>query len=147
MKRLKYISRFSRDMTREEISEMVARAAKKNSKLGITGFLMSSGRVFYQVIEGPEGNIDDLFRQIVSDDRHRDVLLLDEETGVSKRFFPDWSMKKFDLDDDSVSRLSTARENLMMILEMRREIDRLTLAMERTVLRELASGLSDGPSR
>jgi len=141
MKRIRYVSQFAKDMSLEDIDGLIAGAAKKNARLDITGIIMSSGRIFFQVIEGPDAHIDDVYEYIVKDHRHRDVLLLDSETGVSERFFPDWSMKRIGLDDDSNERLAPVRAMLSTVIEKRKEVARLTNALERAVWLELAAAL------
>jgi hypothetical protein len=139
MKRIKYISQFARNLSRDEIDRLIERSAEKNAQLDISGFLMVSGRIFLQLIEGPDAHIDELFQSISRDGRHKDVLVLSFEVDISERFFPDWSMRKFDLDDTSDSRLAPVREMLVAINDKRRQIDDLTLDLERNVLRELVS--------
>jgi hypothetical protein len=140
MKRIKYASRFAADLGQPEIEGIVSRAAATNARLGITGILMSSGRLFYQVIEGPDREIDELFASISGDPRHCDILLLAEET-VAARAFPDWGMRRIDLGADAEERLRTARELLVDILEKRREVERLTRTLERAIWYELASAM------
>lgn len=140
MKRVKYVSQFAGHLSREDIDELVRRASEKNARLDITGILMSSGRVFFQVLEGPAAHVDMVYQSIVGDERHRDVLLLDAEDGVVERYFPDWSMRKFDLDDDSVARLEPVRKLLEQIVERRKELDLLTHNLEKAVWYELATG-------
>ena len=137
MKRIKYVSQFAKELSRDQIDSLIASSVDKNAKLEITGFLMISGRVFLQVIEGPGAHIDDLFQSISKDNRHRDVLVLSYEVDVTKRFFPDWSMRKFDLDDDANQRLAPVRNTLVTIHDRRREIAKLTHDMERTIWQEL----------
>ena len=139
MKRIKYISRFAKDLGREDIDALIARSAEKNATLEITGFLMTSGQLFMQVIEGPDAHVDDLFKNIAQDGRHQDILILEYETDVRERYFPDWSMKKFDLDADTDKRLAAARKTLAEINRKRREVDILTLRLERAILEELTS--------
>lgn len=139
MKRIKYISQFARDLLPDEIDAMVAAAVKKNQLLDITGILITSGDIFYQVIEGPDAHADELFESILTDPRHRDVLLLETESSVDKRFFPDWSMKKLEIDTHAKERLKPVRELLRSIMEKREEIANLTNSIERMVWFELAS--------
>ncbi len=146
MKRIKYVSRFSREMERREIDELVARAAAKNEKLGVTGILMGSGRLFFQVIEGPSKNVDRLYESIAGDDRHRDVLLLDVEHDVAERHFPDWSMRRVGLDPGAEERLRPARELLDALVAKQREAVEIRLDLEREILTELARGVLDGDS-
>lgn len=141
MKRVKYVSRFAGELGRAEIDDLVARAAAKNARLDVTGILMTSGQMFFQVLEGPGAHVDQIYQGIVADERHRDVLLLESETDITERFFPGWSMRKVDLDDASLERLAPAREMLVRIIEKRREVARLTHELERAIWRELASTL------
>lgn len=144
MKRVKYASRFARALGREEIDDLVARAAAKNAGLDITGILMGAGRLFFQVIEGPASNVDRLYRQILADDRHEDVVLLGVEHGVAERHFPDWSMRRVDLDDAAERRLEAARELLTELVALHRDADRVQRRLEREILAELARGVHRG---
>jgi hypothetical protein len=54
MKRIKYVSRFAVPFREAELEELGMRAAKKNKGLDITGVLITSGGLFYQVLEGPQ---------------------------------------------------------------------------------------------
>ena len=141
MKRLKYVSQFAPDLDRPAIDALIARAAARNAELGVTGILMSSGRMFYQVIEGPDDAIDDLFARIADDPRHQDVLLLDEEVGVTERIFADWSLRKIDLDERADRRLEPIRDLLVAVVEHRILVERLTHALERALWNELAGSL------
>ena len=105
MKRITYVSRYAQPMDEEQLRTLGAGAADKNRELGVTGVLMVSGGLFYQVLEGPEGKVDQLYSTIVGDGRHTDILLLNSEEGVSGRLFPDWSMKTVNLDAASHARL------------------------------------------
>ena len=75
MKRIKYMSRFNKEMTVEEIHQLSEQAAKNNAKKDITGILMTSGKIFFQIIEGPEKEIDALWNTIFTDPRHTDVII------------------------------------------------------------------------
>jgi hypothetical protein len=141
MKRLKYVSQFAPDLDRPAVDALIARAAEQNATLGVTGILMTSGKLFYQVIEGPEAAIDALFGRIAADPRHQDVLLLDEETDVTERIFADWSLRKIDLDERADRRLEPIRELLVAVVEHRLVQERLTHALERALWNELASAL------
>ncbi len=51
LKRIKYISRFAKQLSTPEIDELAKIAGENNSKKDITGALMASGGIFFQVIE------------------------------------------------------------------------------------------------
>lgn len=98
MKRMTYMSRFARPLSRDEIDQIGAHAVQRNAQDGITGVLLTLGSVFFQIFEGDDDPIDDLYARVLRDDRHTDVVCLQTEPDVSNRLFPDWSMNVFDLD-------------------------------------------------
>lgn len=132
LKRIKYVSEFADHLTRDVIETLAEEAAGNNALHDITGILVAYGRLFFQVIEGPGDAIDELYANITKDKRHRNVLLLNSEWGV-KRIFPDWAMKRIDMDDDSIAELEPLRAILEMIVQNRLQIDRLTGVLERSI--------------
>lgn len=137
LKRIKYISQFSKNLTAADISDLVEKSARSNSEKGITGALMTSGHLFFQIIEGPAAAVDDLYKTICRDSRHKSVLLLNSEERVTRRLFPDWAMKKFDLDASSEFRLAPLRMILDTILESQQRIGRLTGLLEQAIWTEM----------
>jgi len=98
MKRMTYMSNFSRPLSHTEIQSIGAHSSRRNAEDGITGVLLTLGSVFFQIIEGDDTAIDDLYRRVLADDRHTDVICLGAETAVEHRLFPDWSMNVVELD-------------------------------------------------
>ena len=139
LKRIKYVSRFSRPLTHEEINDLVEKAVTKNMELEITGVLVACGDIFFQIIEGPAKNIDELYSQIEKDSRHKDVLLLNSSWGVMDRIFPEWSMRKVDLEECSRARLEVLRVILETIVESGKRLEVLTNTLERAVWEEFLS--------
>lgn len=137
LKQIKYISSFSRELTRKEIDQLIEVAAANNKRDGITGIIVVIGKLFFQIIEGPSKQIDALYARILEDNRHVDVLLLNEEWGVRDRLFPDWSMKRFDLSSASKSKLAPMRALLETIVESRRRIEVLMRTLEIAIWEEL----------
>lgn len=69
----------------------------ENKKHDITGFLVSHFSGFYQLIEGNEADIDQLYSNIFKDNRHHHVNMM--ISGYhEKRFFPDWQMGYLSID-------------------------------------------------
>ncbi len=84
------------DRETSPVGRLIARAAAKNQRLGITGALLFDGGYFAQTLEGDRQAVQALFAEIERDPRHTDVLLaweLDRET----RAFPDWGVCRIDL--------------------------------------------------
>jgi adenylate cyclase len=98
MKRMAYMSNFARPLSPEEIDQIGVQASRRNGLDGITGALLTLGSVFFQIIEGDERAIDDLYTRVLRDDRHTDIICLRTEPDATHRLFPDWSMNVFDLD-------------------------------------------------
>jgi class 3 adenylate cyclase len=98
VKRVTYMSRFSRPLSREDIDEIGHYSTRRNAADGITGVLVTLGSVFFQIIEGDEVAIDDLYARVLRDGRHTGVICLQTEQLTNDRLFPDWSMNVIDLD-------------------------------------------------
>ena len=137
LKRVSYISRFSKPLTHDEIDQLATDAAERNRSLGVTGMLMSSGGIFYQVLEGPIDAVDSLFQKIAVDPRHTDVLVLSVQEEVEDRQFPSWAMKKVNLDEAAVTRLEPIKALLEAIVEQRETMQRLMRVLSRSVWQEL----------
>lgn len=101
MKRLTYISKFARSLTKKEIESIGTISQTNNSRDGITGVLLSCSGIFFQILEGEEDRIDSLYTRILEDDRHNQILCLKSELNVSQRRFPDWSMEVIALDENN----------------------------------------------
>lgn len=98
LKRVAYLSRSTRPMTRGELTDMLAGARLRNQAFGVTGILVHDSGHFLQVLEGPVPAIEQLLHNIRSDPRHRDYELLSEGP-IKDRYFPKWSMDWSDLAD------------------------------------------------
>ena len=139
MKRIKYVSRFATPFSEKELEELGAKAAQKNKGLDITGILITSGGVFYQVLEGPREAVDGIFSHIRADDRHTDLLVLGIEEEIEQRSFPDWSMKTVNLDAAAHVRLLPLKVLMETVFEQQQHIDKMVWAIERWLRQEFSS--------
>ena len=137
LKRINYISSFVKDMSEVEIVNLASQAAKKNAENDITGVLMAKGGVFFQIIEGPEDNIDRLFTNILKDTRHEKVITLGIQTGDLKRLFPNWHMKEINLDTTTSERLQPVRAIIDAVHAQSAIIEALTEALAASAWAEL----------
>jgi len=70
---------------------------KRNMADGITGLLVCRYNPdykrgnFLQVLEGPDAQLEDVWRRISNDKRHHTILVV-EEGELETRMFADWSM-------------------------------------------------------
>jgi len=119
MKRVRYISKFSDGLGPADIDTIIETSQRNNPGRNITGMLVASGDLFYQLLEGPREEIDLLYARILSDPRHEQVLLLDSETGNFERICPDWAMQKVDLSLKSTAETAPISALLEMICVQR----------------------------
>lgn len=136
LKRIKYVSRFDKPMTEDAIEAIGEQSRINNENLGLTGILMASGGLFYQVLEGPAEAVDEIYARIVADGRHTDCLLLSAEDNV-ERAFGDWSMKTINLDAASHVRLFPLKALIKAVFEQSRLLDNMTWAIDRTIQHEM----------
>lgn len=89
---LVYMSHANKPFSDDELLELLSRARKNNTKLGLTGMLLYNGEgVFIQVLEGPADEVHTLYNKIKQDPRHRDIQDL-VSLPIVERSFPEWTM-------------------------------------------------------
>jgi hypothetical protein len=135
IKRIKYISRFDTAHTEADIQKIGEQSRANNQRLDLTGMLMASGGLFYQVLEGPAEAVDEVYGRIANDSRHTDLLLLDSEENV-ERLYPDWSMEVINLDADSSVRLFPLKALMKAVFEQTRLTENMMWSIERTIQHE-----------
>jgi hypothetical protein len=136
IKRIKYISRFDKPHTEADIEAIGEQSHTNNERLDLTGILMASGGLFYQVLEGPAEAVDEVYARIANDSRHTDLLLLDSEDDV-ERLFPDWSMEIINLDAASNVRLFPLKALMKAVFEQTRLTENMMWSIERTIQHEM----------
>jgi hypothetical protein len=139
-KRIKYISRFAKPLTNEDVDEIARVSEENNAKSDLTGALMVSGGIFFQVVEGPKEAVDDLWSRLLKDPRHKEILLLRSEEGQLARLFPEWRMKKVHLDRKADARTEPLKAILQTVLRQSLMIDELTGVLERAAWSEMVDG-------
>ena len=71
MKRLFYVSRFSRPLAKHDIDAIRESAIRYNRLHRVTGILVCLGDMFFQALEGEEAIVDELYNdRIRPDNRH-----------------------------------------------------------------------------
>jgi len=81
-----------------DIKDIVTTSQAKNPEHGVTGILLYHKGKFLQILEGEEGELRALMRNIENDERHRNVQYLVDE-GIEERSFEKWNMTFFNLSD------------------------------------------------
>ncbi|PLX97785.1 MAG: hypothetical protein C0623_14420 [Desulfuromonas sp.] len=135
MKRIRYVSSMAKPFTEDEVQKLVELAQKHNKQKGITGMLVAAGNKFYQLIEGPGGAIDALYKRIEKDPRHTDVKLLSAESGDMDRLYPNWSMLKVDLSLVEHEKLAPIQTLLNKAVSQRELLDDALSTLEECICR------------
>lgn len=92
--RLLYVSTASASAAatlHETMRDILQVSDAHNRRDDITGFLLSNGYVFVQLLEGPEAKVQACFSRICADARNRSPQVRDSGP-ASERLFPQWSM-------------------------------------------------------
>ncbi len=89
--RLIYASRADEQFKGDEIGRLLDTAREHNTKADVTGILCFHRHYFLQCLEGSRTSVNAVYRRILNDWRHHDIVLLDYKE-VDKREFSCWSM-------------------------------------------------------
>ena len=95
--RLLYVSRSMNPETAEETESILNASREHNIANGITGILCFGGGIYLQAIEGGRNQVNALYSHIVQDPRHKDVVILDYQE-IMERRFGGWTMGHVRLD-------------------------------------------------
>ncbi|HSP12761.1 MAG TPA: BLUF domain-containing protein [Salegentibacter sp.] len=108
-KYLSYVSHQSHSLTDAALEKILSRARLKNEAEGITGMLICYEGLFIQFLEGEEEKINELFDKITSDQRHNQILILDDGYSETRKF-GDWSMAFEKLDHKKAEKIIGFKE-------------------------------------
>jgi hypothetical protein len=95
--RLIYVSVMTDVCDTEALQQILSVSRKNNTGKGITGVLCYGPAFFLQCIEGPRDHVNEVYSNIASDPRHKNVTLL-EYADVEESTFGDWSMAFLSMD-------------------------------------------------
>ena len=139
MKRIIYISKLTTPISCEEIESIGVVSSRNNSRINITGILVFFEKMFFQIIEGDDEKVDQLYNKIGNDKRHHDILRLKTEYDVEQRLFPNWNMKTINLDNNVDDLLRPIKILLQSVIESHSIVERYT---QPTVLKILNEGVN-----
>ncbi len=126
MKRLIYMSSFARSISEQEIAVLGKEANMRNNARGITGVLLCLGETFFQILEGDDYIIDNLFESIKKDPRHKDVVCLINEDRVRDRLFPGRYMHTVNLNVKDDMLFQPVKVLLQQLMQSHRIIGKYT---------------------
>ena len=95
-------------------------------------------KMFFQILEGEDKDVEKLYKKIGKDPRHYDILSLKTED-VNERLFPNFHMKTINLDDNVDDLLRPIKILLQSVLESHSIIERYT---QPSVLKIINKGLN-----
>ncbi len=147
MKRLTYISRIVSDDPERDLREIERVSQRNNARDGITGVLIYAGGYFFQLIEGEDAAIDDLYARLLRDPRHTDMVLIQTELNVSERLFPTWAMEVFNLEQRTEDFVLPLRLLLKTLLDAHHLIERYTQPSVAHLIAQGINPLSIQPQR
>ena len=112
MFRLVYMSKAIGPMDDAALDRIARKAQEKNRALGLTGLLVFVDNTFFQVLEGPQVRVEEVFDRVYQDQRHHRARIL-QQREVECRRFADWTM--------GFCRLSNADEDSDVFFELSRK--------------------------
>ena len=86
IKHLSYVSTQSYVLRDNDLERLLNESRSNNTKAEITGILIHLDGNFIQFLEGPEENIDSVFRSIQEDSRHHDIMILSQGESSERCF-------------------------------------------------------------
>ncbi|MEG1349148.1 MAG: diguanylate phosphodiesterase [Hafnia sp.] len=91
-----YRSHLREDAPLKALEDMVTAANIKNRRSDVTGILLFNGHHFFQLLEGPEEQVKEIYRCICNDPRHHNIVELMCDYAPARRF-GNVGMELFDL--------------------------------------------------
>ena len=81
-----YRSNLREDAPLKALEDMVTAANIKNRRSDVTGILLFNGHHFFQLLEGPEEQVKEIYRCICNDPRHHNIVELMCDYAPARRF-------------------------------------------------------------
>lgn len=101
---LVYVSSAVPDLSKKQLKGIVEESCYANALFDITGVLLHLNGNFLQALEGAKDDVLQLYKNILKDKRHINVItLLTEES--DHRMFPDWLMYFREIKEDELHML------------------------------------------
>ena len=101
---LSYVSTQCHPLSQNELLALLVVARRHNTAADITGLLLHREDSFFQILEGEEDAVRELFGRICTDPRHERIEVV-AEGPIKEREFRDWQMAFFELDGQDLSAL------------------------------------------
>lgn len=94
-----YTSSAREAFSAEKLIDLLNKARENNQLIDVTGILLYSEGDFFQILEGNNTIIENLYRKIENDNRHSNITKIISES-IAQRDFTEWTMGFVNLDPD-----------------------------------------------
>jgi hypothetical protein len=94
-----YCSRAADGVDDAEVDRIIEFSQRSNVARDITGVLVFGSGVFFQWVEGPPAQVENLIASLHGDPRHYDIVTLDRSVEKRARLYPNWEMERVGADD------------------------------------------------
>ena len=92
LKYLVYVSKESRELSSSDLDDILMASQQYNDANKVSGILLYVEGRFFQVLEGPEDEVNQLFETIKNDPRHTESTIV-AQGDLEQRFFKGWNMR------------------------------------------------------
>ncbi len=99
-----YCSAATRELSPADLRAILETARRKNSQRSVTGMLLYTSGSFFQVLEGDEATVLELFALIATDRRHKNATMIIREP-IARRAFGDWTMGFAEIDASELAHI------------------------------------------
>lgn len=89
--RMVYCSKISDQFTAADIDLILKKARDNNHKKHVSGLLCFNRKYFLQCLEGGRQSVNEIYRKILNDPRHENIIILNYHE-IVHRDFEQWSM-------------------------------------------------------
>jgi hypothetical protein len=96
-----YVSSSMKQLSDQELLDILKTSRENNLAHDITGLLLYKGGNFMQALEGADDAVRALYKKIEQDPRHKDVSIISSEQ-IQARQFSAWEMAFQNLDAENV---------------------------------------------
>lgn len=115
---LTYCSKAVPHISPKDMADILEVAIKNNKENDLTGCLVFIENTFIQILEGEKQKVEDLYKNLMFDDRHREIKLISQGT-TQKRFFSEWGMAYYPFSKKSKgSEMELFNRNLDILLDL-----------------------------
>jgi CRISPR/Cas system CMR-associated protein Cmr3 (group 5 of RAMP superfamily) len=122
-----YTSLAVRDMSKDELIQILSKARENNKRLNISGVLLYKEGNFLQVLEGPDEVVKERFEIIRQDPRHHEVTMLLKRP-IAKRDFAHWEMGFTNMTEDDAKEIVGFSPYLLQTIEKNELVQPNTVA-------------------